>query len=191
VASIDSDGAREQLEMVERILAQSAQRLCAGGEFFAVWGIYSGIATIAGQLVDDRLAPASLFWFQLAALAAAVLFTVWRSRHYRGSSRMSLVQREYFRVLWLSLGLALVANLAAFNVFSGWAQSAVWTFAEIIVLLFIGTHRNVRATVAGIVMIASLIAANFAGNDAAGFVLGAGMILGYAGFGFAELLARE
>jgi hypothetical protein len=189
---IDAAQARDHIEMVERILAQSDQSLCAGAEYFIVWGLYSGIAVVDWQLVNDGVLPATALWAQAALLLAAVVFTIWRGRATKAArARQSIVQREFFNVLWLSIGLAFVANVAAFNVFSGWAQAAVWSFAEAIVLFFIALHGNRRAMLGGIAVVVSLIAANFVHRDVMGYVLAAGVVAGYAGFGIAELLARE
>ncbi len=188
---IDASQARDHIEMVDRILSQSQQRLCAGGEYFVVWGLFSGFVTALWQLIDNQVVPATALWFSGAALAAAVAFSIVRSRYYsERSQRLSLLEREYFNVLWLTLGLAFIANVAAFNIFSGWAQAAIWTFAESIVLFFIGLHGNRRALIGGIVMVVSLVAANFASPTVAGYALAAGMVAGYAGFGIADMLAR-
>jgi hypothetical protein len=101
------------------------------------------------------------------------------------------LQREYFNVLWLTIGLAFVVNVAAYRIFSGAAAAAIWSVAEAIVLLYIGMHGNRRAQIAGVVIVVSLIAANFAPAAIVGYVLGAGMLVGYAGFGLSELLARD
>ena len=69
-------------------------------------------------------------------------------------------------MLWLTLGLAFVVDVAAFNVFTGLASAAIWSVAETIVLLYIGMHGNRRAQIAGV-------------------------LVGYAGFGASEMFARE
>lgn len=184
--------ARDHIEMVDRILAQSDQSLCAGAEYFIVWGLYSGFSVSDWQLVNNGVLPATALWAQAALLVAAIVFSVLRGRATSAArARQSIVQREFFNVLWLSIGLAFIANVAAFRVFSGWAQAAVWSFAEAIVLLFIALHGNRRAMLAGIAVVVSLIAANFMHRDVMGYVLAAGLVAGYAGFGIAELLARE
>jgi hypothetical protein len=190
---LDKAQARDHIEMVERILAESSQRLCFGGEYFIVWGIYSGIATADIALIDMKIFPA---WPALAVqfvfLLAAIGFSIWRGRANDGSVlRRSLVQREFHNILWLALGLALVANFGCFNLFRGIGNAAIWSFAETLVLLFIGMHGNRRAQVAGIVLLASMIAANFVPWPAPPFVLAAGMAIGYGGFGIAEMLARD
>ncbi len=192
MASIDRSDAIDHLQMVERILSESSRRLCYGAEYFVVWGVYSGIATLNAQLISNGVLPVWDLWYQGALLAAAVAFTILRARANRGNwTRRSIAQREFFNVLWLAIGMAIVVNVAGFHLFAGWAQAAIWTVAESIVLLFIASHGNRRALAAGIVTIASLVAANFTDPAISGFVLAAGMFVGYAGFGFSELLARD
>jgi hypothetical protein len=192
VDNLNATEARDHLEMVERILAQSQQRLCAGGEFFVVWGLFSGGATVVGQLVARGIAPVSLLWVLAAALVACIAFSVLRGRALRDiSSRESLVQREFFNVLWLTLGLAFVVNVAAYRIFPGLASAGIWSFAETIVLLYIGMHGNRRAVIFGALVLASIVAANFVPVQTAAYVLAAGGIVGYTGFGVAELLSKE
>ena len=124
-------------------------------------------------------------------LLAGALFSIVRGRLTRSVlKRSSLLQREFFNVLWLTLGMAFVVDVAVFNIFAGLASAAVWSVAEAIVLLYIGMHGNRRAQIAGVLVVVSLIAANFAHAFAA-YILAAGMLAGYAGFGASELLARD
>jgi hypothetical protein len=192
VDSLDSKQAREHIEMVERILVESSQRLCHGAEYFIVWGLYSTAVTVTWQLIRSGLLPHAVVWGQVAMLAAAIVFTLVRSRTAQtGELRRSLVQREFFNMLWLTMSLAFIINLGAFNIFSDWASAAIWSFAEAIVLLFIGLHGNRRGQICGVLVVVSLVIANFSAPAIIGYVLGAGMLVGYAGFGLAELFARE
>jgi hypothetical protein len=52
-------------------------------------------------------------------------------------------------------------------------------------------HGNRRAQIAGVLVLVSLVAANFVAPSIAGYVLAAGMLAGYSGFGLSELLARD
>jgi hypothetical protein len=54
VERIDAAQARDHLELVERILAESQPRLCTGGEYFVVWGIGSAYVTLLFALLDRR-----------------------------------------------------------------------------------------------------------------------------------------
>lgn len=184
--------AREHLELVERILSESSQRLCFGGELFVVWGVFSGVVTLLWQLIANGLLPYAWLWVSGGLLVLAIAFTMIRSRRINaGVMRRSIVQREFLNVLALTLGLAFVVNVACFNLFRGWAQSGIWTFAEAVVLFFIGMHGNRRAQIAGILAVASMIVANFTPADRAGYVLAAGMVLAYGGFGLSEMFVRE
>jgi MFS family permease len=184
--------ARDHIEMVNRILAESQQRLCAGGEYFVVWGIGSALVTILFQLVDRSVLPSAALWSAPVVLAACAIFSIVRGRSTRAAlARSSLLQREFFNVLWLTLGLAFVVDIAVYRIFAGVASAAIWSVAQAIVLLYIGMHGNRRAQVAGILVVVSLIAANFAPPAIAGYILAAGMLGGYAGFGVSELLAHD
>jgi hypothetical protein len=188
---IGAPQARDHIEMVDRILAESQQRLCSGGEYFVVWGIASACLTVLFYLQSTGALPASALWSAPVVLGAAVIFSIVRGRQTRAAiARSSLLQREFFNVLWLTLGLAFVVNFAVSRIFTGLALSAIWSVAETIVLLYIGMHGNRRAQVAGVLVVASMIVANFADAGIAPYVLAAGMLVGYAGFGISELLAR-
>ncbi len=189
---IDAARARDHIEMVERILAEAQPRLCSGGEYFVVWGIASAYVTVSFHLAAIGALPAGLLWSAPLVLAAAVLFSIVRGWTTRPAvARTSLVQREYFNVLWLTVGLAFITNIAVYRIFTGLASAAIWSIAQAIVLLFIGMHGNRRAQIAGVLVVVSLIAANFAAPGMAAYILAAGMLAGYTGFGVAELLARD
>ena len=189
---LDAQQARDHLAMVDRILAESSQRLRFGAEYFLVWGLYSGICTLILHLVAIHTLPASALVAVAALLVASIGFSIWRGfAKSRETLRRSIVQREYFNVLWLTIGLAFVANVGAYNIFDGLASAAIWSFGAAIVLLFIGMHGSRRAQVAGVLVVVSLIVANFVPHSQAAYVLAAGMVVGYGGFGLLELLARE
>ena len=189
---IDRAQARDHIEMVDRILAESQQRLCTGGEYFAVWGVGSAAMTVVGQMESQRLLPPAAWLLLPAVLLFCVAFSVARSSWTRRRlSSSSLLQREFFNVLWLTLGLAFIVNVAAFRIFAGIASAAIWNVAAAIVLLYIGMHGNRRAQVAGVLVIVALVAANFVPTAISGYVLAAGMLVGYAGFGLSELFARD
>lgn len=184
--------ARDHIEMIDRILSESHQRLCAGGEYFVVWGVGSALVTVLFQLVGTGVLPPAALWLVALILIACAVFSIVRGRLTgRVLARSSLVQREFFNVLWLTLGVAFVADVAAYRIFSGFAGAAIWSVAEAIVLLYIGMHGNRRAQIFGVLVIASMIAANFVSTGIAGYVLAAGMLVGYTGFGLSELFARD
>jgi len=189
---LDAAQARDHLEMIDRILSQSQPRLCSGGEYFVVWGIAGALITLIGHLAGAGLAAAGVLWCIPAVLVASVIFSVVRGRQKRQAvTRSSLVQREFFNVLVVTLGLAVIVDIAVFRIFPGIAGAAIWSVAEAIVLLYIGLHGNRRAQIGGSLIVVSLIVANFAAENAAAYVLAAGMLIGFAGFGLAELIAHD
>lgn len=189
---IDAAAARDHIEMVDRILAEIQPRLCSGGEYFVVWGIASAAITIVTSVVGQGRAPAGALWLIPGVLLASVLFSVLRRRFtQRALARSSLVQREFFNVLWVTLAVAFVVDVAVFRIFPGVAGAAIWSVAEAIVLLYIGMHGNRRAQVAGVLVVVSLVAANFVSQSLTAYVLAAGMLVGYGGFGASELLAHD
>lgn len=189
---IDSLQARNHLELVERILAESQPRLCSGGEYFVVWGIAAAYITVLGSLVSRGALPPVTLWSVAVVLVAAVAFSVIRGAAQRQSAaRTSIVQREFFNVLWLTIALAVIVDVAVFRIFPGIAGAAIWSVAQAIVLFYIGLHGNRRAQVAGLLVVVSLVAANFVEPSIAAYVLAAGMLAGYTGFGLSELLARD
>lgn len=189
---IDATQARDHIEMVDRILAEVQPRLCTGGEFFVVWGLVSAYITVLFNLANRALIPAPTLWSVPVVLIAAALYSALRGRGLRSRlARTSLVQREFFNVLWLTIGLAFIVNLAVYRIFAGLAGAAIWSVAEAIVLLYIGMHGNRRAQIAGLLVVVSLVVANFIDRNIAGYVLAAGMLAGYTGFGVSELLARD
>lgn len=159
---IDAAEARNHIEMIDRILAESHPRLCSGGEFFVVWGVFSAYVTLLFHFVGEGIVANAALWSAPVALIACAAYTVVRGRMLRRSlARTSLVQREFFNVLWLTLALAFVVDIAAFRIFPGAAGAAIWSVAESIVLLYIGMHGNRRAQIAGVLVVVSLVVANF------------------------------
>ncbi len=183
--------AREHLEMVEKIIAASSRKLEAGGEFFVCWGLYGAAVDGLGYLVWGNIISAIWSWLYLVALVLAVGFTIWRSRSYRKTyESMSLLQREYLNVLWLAIGVGVIVSVSGFHLFGQVGLTAIWNVVEAVVLFYIGMHGNRRAIVGGIILIVSIAVANFMPEWAV-LILGAGVLLGYGGFGAADLLARE
>lgn len=189
--SLTASQAREHIEMVDHILARTERSLHVGGEFFVIWGVFSAVVTLMAQLVVDRRIPQSSLWVLPVLLVLAIAFSVIRGRQLgKCKGGLSLIQREFFAVLWVSLGAAVFTDIAGFRIFATWAGSAIWTVAAAIVLFFIATHGNRRALIGGVILLASLAAANFL-PAYTGYALSAGMLFGYAGFGLVSLTARD
>ena len=193
VERIGASEARDHMEMVERILAESQQRLCSGGEYFVVWGIIGAFITVIVELVDrqpdrnDRaVVDSDRHCRRHDSFRSCALGRRGRSSSAARSCSASFSTCSGSRSAWRSS-----STLRVFRIFTGIAGAAIWSVAQAIVLFYIGMHGNRRAQIAGILVVASLIAANFSPPEVAGYVLAAGMLAGYTGFGISELLAAE
>lgn len=189
---MDASEAREHLELIERIIAASSRKLETGAEYFVAWGLAGAAFDVIDTAANSGRIPAWTLWLNFLVLALAVGFTIVRSRMagYGEKGRMSLLQREYLNVLWLAIAIAFVTNVVGFNLFHLYGGMAVWNVVEAIVLFYIGMHGNRRAQICGIVMLVTIALANFMPANT-GYILAAGPLLGWGGFGVAELLAQE
>lgn len=184
--------AREHLEMAERIVAASTRELSMryAAPLFIVWGIASGSVDLIFELQAHALVPPAATFVSFGLLCAAVVVSViYGRRAKRCGPGLTFLQREFLNVLWIAMGVSFVTNVGGWNIFPLFALGAIWTVSASIVLLYIGMHENRRALVGGVVLLVSLVVANFM-PSVVGYVLAAGFYLGYAGFGVAELLAR-
>jgi hypothetical protein len=186
---MNSADARDQVEMIDRILSASSRRLDAGGEFFVVWGVASAAMDLIVTLILAGRLPPAAAWINAIIVVASVAFTVARAGYYRKCGRMSFLQREYLNVLWLAVAVTFVCQFIAFKLFAPTAQIALWNIAMTIVLFYVGMHGNRRAQIGGIVLLVSIALANFI-PQYSGYILAGGVFLGYGGFGVAELLGQ-
>jgi hypothetical protein len=187
---MESTEAREHLDLIDRVLSESNRRVCVAGEFFLAWGVVGAAYDLSFQLILSNGYPVSLLWVPTALTLIALAFTVLRGRSLAARGSVSVVQREYFNIMWTAFGLAAVVDCIAWRLFAGWGTGAIWSVVASIVLLYIGLHQNRRAMIAGVVIIVSIAVANFT-PSATGYILAAGMLIGYAGFGVVEMLGRD
>jgi hypothetical protein len=190
---VNAPEARDNLEMVERIVAASTRdlSLCNVGAFFVIWGLFGGSVDLLFDLIRHGVLPATALWAEAPFLVIAIVASVFYGRRLdRSKDRFTFLHREFLNVLWVTLGVAIVATVGAWRVFPGFASGAIWTVASSIVLFFIAVHGNRIALIGGLVLIASLVAANFM-RGVEGYVLAAGFFIGYAGFGLTEILSRD
>jgi len=187
---IEHSEAQEHLAMVDRIVDRSSTRLQVGGEYFIVWGIASGLVMLLAQLISTGALPVAAMWAWPLFIGSGVVFSIWRGRSYGLGGRHSLLEVEFLNVLRVALMVAFLVELVGFHIFTDAAALAIWSVASSIVLFFIGMHGNQRARLGGIILIASIAAANFF-PAFAGYALAGGMFIGYAGFGCVEMLAAS
>ncbi|HVS46753.1 MAG TPA: hypothetical protein VMS32_08805, partial [Verrucomicrobiae bacterium] len=167
------------------------KEFCIVGDIFLVWGVVGAFLDVLSQLVFTGRLRAEFLWIGAVALGLGIAYSTVRCRQLmRSHDRMSVRQREYLNVLWLAIGVTVVAQLGGYQIFAAWASAALWTISAAIVTLYAGLHGNRAGLIGGVVLMASLVAANFSPHYE-GFILAGGMLLGYAGFGLSAMLARD
>jgi hypothetical protein len=73
-----------------------------------------------------------------------------------------------------------VAAFAQPYVFAGWGGAAVWSMGAAIMMLMVGFSGDRRGIAGGLILLASVLLANYAFSHIVGYVLAAGFLLGYA-----------
>jgi len=181
---MDPSEAREHLDLVDRILTEADRSMGVIGDVFLVWGVVGAAIDLAFQLALSGWWQ----WLTLALIPIAITYTVVRAIQVKNASdRLTTAGREYLNVVWVVFGLTAVAQTAGYHLFPGWSAAALWTLAAAIVTFYVGMHGNRAGMVAGFVLLASMIAASFV-PAYCGWILAAGMSLGYAGFGVVAML---
>jgi hypothetical protein len=187
---MDRSEAREHLEMAERIVAASVRELSLSysGPFFIVWGLFAGFVDVSAELALRHVWQATTAgWTDLGLLLIGIAFSTVYGMRVRPSTRSGLafVQREFLRAMAVTFSMAFIAEWT--GLFSEFGSSAIWSVACAIVLFYIWTHGNWRAFAGGVVVVVSMFVANYA-PGVEGYVLAAGLFLGYAGFGVVEMM---
>ncbi len=182
---------REHLDLVDRILSRTDKSVCLIGDIFVVWGLASALTDLIFQLSQSGKIAGVWQLASAASLLIAVIYTIVRVRMAKGSaSRMTIAAREYINVLWVVFGLTAVAQVGASHFFQDWTAAAMLTLAAAMLTWYVAlSSRNVAALIGGCILVASLIIASYV--TVPGYVLAAGMLLGYAGFGVAAMLTRD
>lgn len=179
--------AREHLDLVDRILTETDRSLCVIGDVFVAWGLVAAAIDVVFQLAVTGRAHGWWEWLPLVLIPAAILYTAVRSVQAKNASeRMTVAGRDYLNVVWVVFGLMAVAQTAAFHLFPGWSGAALWTLAGAIITFYIALRGDRAALLGGIALIASMIVAGFV-PAYCGWILAAGMLLGYSGFGIAAM----
>ena len=136
------------------------------------------------QLIIFHTAPQSIAILAIAALLAAIVWTIVWVRRLRGSAdRQTLLDRQIFVAFTIAWIVALVVQLGAFQIFTQWAQAAIWSVMEGAAMLSVGVlARNRPVLGGGVILLLSVVAANFA-VGIPGFLLAIGDLIGMAGAG--------
>ncbi len=181
---MNASEAREHLEMVDRILTQADEqpvRLTPG--LIVVWGFAAAAIDAGQQLYFSHLGGHAGVWLADAALLIGIIYSVLvcvsiaRNRCFE---RVSLNEIRMARVMGAVWFTVVVAAFAQPHVFAGWGGAAVWSMGAAIMMLVIGFSGDRRGLAGGLVLLVSVLAANYLLPQMPGYVLAAGFILGYA-----------
>ena len=123
----------------------------------------------------------------IVALANQIILLVRLSRSRESRTWMG---KQIGRMFGATFGTAMVLGYGAPQIFGGWAIAVLFSAAAIIAMLFIAQQGDRKAGIAALVMIVSVIAANWI-EPLRGYILAAGWIFGYAGLGVAYAIQRS
>lgn len=180
---MDAHEAREHLEMVDRILTR------ADGEpirympgLIVAWGFGAAAIDIGDQLMMSGAMRAGT-WLASSAFVLGVAYSIAVSialSRNRSFERMSIIESRMGRIMGAVWFTVVVAAFAQPHVFSGWGGAAVWSMGAAIMMLMSGFSGDRRGLIGGLILLASVLAANYLWPHGAGYVLAGGFILGYA-----------
>lgn len=185
---MDMGEAREHLEMVDRILARAEDKpvaLIPG--LIICWGFAAAAICAGQQLYVSHIAGDWGLWAANAGLALGILYSVavsvslMRNNCYE---RVSTLEKRMGRTMGAVWFTVIVAAFSQPHVFAGWGAAAIWSMGSAIMMLTAGFNGDRRGLAGGLVLLASVLAANYLLPQAPGYVLAAGFILGYAVPGF-------
>jgi hypothetical protein len=181
---MDAREAREHLEMVDRILAHAEERpLRTIPGLIIVWGLAAAAIDAGQQLYISHIGGRAGAWVSDAALLIGILYTVAVSislRRCNSFERLSTHEMRIGRIIGAVWFTVLVAAFAQPHVFAGWGGAAIWSMGSAIMMLIVGFSGDVRGTIGGLILLASVLAANYMLPQAPGYALAAGMLVGYA-----------
>jgi hypothetical protein len=181
---MEAHEAREHLEMVDRILSRAEGepvRLLPG--LIIMWGLAAAAIDAGQQMYFSHVGGRTGLWAMNAALLAGILYSVavtvsiFRGRSFERVSRTEAQMGRVMGAVWFTV---LVAAFAQPHVFAGWGGAAVWSMGAAIMMLITGFDGDRRGLAGGLVLLGSVLAANYLLPQSAGYVLAAGFIFGYA-----------
>lgn len=107
----------------------------------------------------------------------------------RNAERVSAAETRWGKTcaaVWLAV---FIAAFAQPHLFGSWAGAAIWSLGASIQMLLIGFFGDRRALVGGLIIAASMPAANWSPQP--GYVLAGGFLLGYVVPGVLKLFDRD
>jgi|GEM_PF-1293436 len=191
---MDAREAREHLDMVDRILSHAeAEPVRFVPGLIIAWGLAAAAIDAGQQLYFSHAGGKHGLWLAEGALVAAIVYSVAvtlsiiRNCRYERVSHTEVRMGRVMGAVWFTV---LVAAFAQPHVFAGWGGAAVWSMGAAIMMLMSGFSGDRRGLAGGLILLASVLAANYIVPQSPGYALAAGFILGYAVPGFL-FLAHE
>lgn len=181
---MDAQEAREHLHMVDRIIATAEDRPVRPiPGLVVVWGLAAAAIDAGQQMFFSHVGGQAGLWLADGALILGVVYSIavsvslMRGRCFERLSRLEQRMGRMMGAVWFTV---IVAAFAQPHVFAGWGGAAVWSMGAAIMMLMTGFSGDKRALAGGLVLLASVLAANYALPHMPGYVLAAGFIFGYA-----------
>lgn len=180
---MDAQEARDHLEMVDRILTRAEDepvRPIPG--LVIAWGIAAAAIDAGQQLYFSHIGGRWGLWVADAGLLMGIVYSIavsvsmWRNSCFE---RVSNIETRMGRVMGAVWFTVVVAAFAQPHVFAGWGGAAVWSMGAAIMMLIVGFAGDRRGLAGGLVLLASVLAANYLLPHTPGYVLAAGFLFGY------------
>jgi hypothetical protein len=189
---MDTREARDHLDMVHRILTRAENEpVCVIPGLVIAWGIAAAAIDLGQQMEFSHAGGAVAQWLPTVALVAGSLYSIFLALSIvrnRGAERVSRNEVRLGRMMGAVWFTVFVAAFAQPHVFAGWGGAAVWSMGAAVTMLIIGFSGDRRGVIGGVILLASILAANYLLPQAPGYALAAGFIFGYAIPGFSFLV---
>lgn len=188
---METPEARQHLEMVEEILrrGEHPRPYRPIGWMLILLGCAAALID-AGQQGNINGGPLYVLYAGMALMLLTYVYIVAVSMLDRQrAERMSVAESRVMRAaaaIWIGI---IAAAFAQPHIFSGWGTAAIWTVGGGIQMLMNGFFGDRRMLAGGIVLLVSLVVANYL-IDEAGYILAGGFLAGYVLPGVLRVMER-
>ena len=187
---MNANEAREHLEMVDRILTQAERPRAFRpyGAVLVVVGLAAALLQGGAQLGTDGHGWA-IVYAGAALMLVGYAYLVWSGiAARRNAERIPLSEARIGKAssaVWLAVFIACFAQP---HIFANWASAGIWNLGGAVQMLTLGFFGDRRSLIGGLLLAASLPAANAVSKP--GYVLAAGFVAGYVIPGVLKMLDR-
>jgi hypothetical protein len=170
--------------MVDRILTRADEKpvqIVPG--MLIVWGLAAAVIDAGQQAYFSHAGGVAGIRVADGALLAGILYSIILAVSiFRNCSleRVTHAEVRMGRMMAATWFTVFVAAFAQPHVFAGWGGAAVWSMGAAITMLIVGFSGERRGLAGGMILLASILVANYITPHMPGYTLAAGFILGYA-----------